>query len=505
MAEYNEGSSSPDPPPPYSTVNNQSSPATVETPAPAVTAQQVTHSDRQREHSNRHTRQPEGRQHHDGGAHNAINHTVGTVNASNSFNGFIDIMYEKKKLPRDCVRNIIYKLGMFLYFLVNLVYSITAAVVQGDHLIYHLVYASISFVGFAFELIKMLLTIKMCLTPRRGDEDDTTQTLLQPPETQRADVQVQDYYRKGGTVLVDYVLSSIGEFLIYPTLICVMYGFINERAWQFDSKISICTFIVFVYNVIMDTLYMKFYVTWLVIRVLRASYVKYDELAKPTETEWQRYFTPVYLSILFAITTALTHWLMTGIVAVRIYIDIWNTLKVKNINSSILDTGDYKISPFNSSILDTGDYKISPFTGCMIACTVYLPIVSWITYIIINKLWFYKVYSAISQLGTGRADHMPVGDTWNKKLLAFIKDPLAYIATMFLMVPFIGFMVAAYLPDYDSVHYEVASSARDAIHTLRPWFMVLFLLSNIQAAISFIIVPCRLPVVVYYKCHNKKT
>ena len=163
----------------------------------------------------------------------------------------------------------------------------------------------------------------------------------------------------------------------------------------------------------------------------------------------------------------------------------------------------------NSSMPDTGDYRVAPLTGCMIVCTIWLPIVSWITYIIINKPWFYKVYSAISQLGTRRADHMPEGDTWNKKLLAFIKDPLAYIAIVLLMVPFIVFIVATYLPYYDSVDYEVTSSARDAIHTLGPLFMGFFLVSNLQAAITFMIVLilltvtlvlCGLPIVVYYKC-----
>ena len=499
MAEYNEGSSSPDPPPPYSTVNNQSSPATVETPAPAVTAQQVTHSDRQGEYSNRHTRQPEGRQHHDGGAHNTINHTVGTVNASNSISGFIDVMYEKKKLPWGFAKNLTYKLGVFAYFLVNFSYSIVvAALAQGDHLVYHLVYALISFVGFIIELSLIIATIKTCLTPRRDDGDDTTQRLLHPPETQRADVQVQNYYRKERSVIVDYVLSSIGEFLIYPTLICVMYGFINERAWEFDSDTSICTFTVLVYSMIMDALYMKFYVTWLVIRVLRASYVKYDELAKPTEMEWERCCTPVYLSIPLAITTALTHWLMIAIIGVRIYIDNF-TLDKDNINSSMADTGDY---------------KITPYTGYMIACTIYLPIVSWITYIIINKPWFYKVYSAINQLGTRRADHMPQGDAWNKKLFAFTKDPLAYTVIVFLMLSFIAFVVFAYLPDYDSVDYEVASSTRDAIHTLGSCFIGFFLVSNLQAAITFMIilllltvtlVLCGLPGVAYCKYRNKKT
>ena len=78
------------------------------------------------------------------------------------------------------------------------------------------------------------------------------------------------------------------------------------------------------------------------------------------------------------------------------------------------------------------------------------------------------MYSAINQL-------KPVNDTqqhdiwaenryeWKEKLADFIEDPLAYIATAFLMVSFVVFTVGTYLPDYDGSEYEVVSSARDSI------------------------------------------
>ena len=94
------------------------------------------------------------------------------------------------------------------------------------------------------------------------------------------------------------------------------------------------------------------------------------------------------------------------------------------------------------------------------------------------------MYSAISRLSL---EVTPEGDIWDKKLFAFIKDPLAYIAIVFLMAPFI-YAMAAYLVDYDGSKYEVASSASDAIHTLGPLFIGVFLLSNLQAATTLMIV-----------------
>ena len=100
------------------------------------------------------------------------------------------------------------------------------------------------------------------------------------------------------------------------------------------------------------------------------------------------------------------------------------------------------------------------------------------------KAWFCEVYSAISN---GRANYLPEKD---EKLYEFIKNPWAYIATMYLMIPFIIFIVGAYIPDYGSSKYEVVSSAREAGNGLGFLLIVIFLLSNIQATILLLIILC---------------
>ena len=369
-------------------------------------------------------------------------------NAKKTINGFIDIMYEKKKLPWSYAKNLVYRLVLIAYFFINFVHSIIARVVRRDQLIYYYFYMSISFIGFVFELlVTIAFALQRCL-----DQDANR-------ETQRDNDVVGDLHKRKH-VFVDYVILSIGEFLIYPTLICVMYGFINERAWQFDNGISGYNFVLLVYSVIMDALYMKFYVIWLVIRIVHASYHRYDELALPREDN--RNCTPVCLSIPLAIGTALTHWFMTAIIGVRIYVDNF-TMENNNINSSIPDTGDY---------------RVAPLTGYMIGCTICLPIVSWITYIIINKPWFYEVYFAINQLSNGGVK------TWTHKLFAFTKDYLAYISIGVLIILFIPFAVGIYLPDYNSSEYEVASSVRTTAQVLGYGFVAIFFFCNLQAIIT---------------------
>jgi len=51
---------------------------------------------------------------------------------------------------------------------------------------------------------------------------------------------------------VEYILHSIGEFLLFPSLICSLYGFINERSWTFDNGIAGCNFLLFVHSIGMD-------------------------------------------------------------------------------------------------------------------------------------------------------------------------------------------------------------------------------------------------------------
>ena len=160
----------------------------------------------------------------------------------------------------------------------------------------------------------------------------------------------------------------------------------------------------------------------------------------------------------------------------------------------------------NSTIPDTGDYKVARFTWYMMVCPVYLPIVSWVTYIILNKLWFYEVYSAINQLSNG-ADRMPERHSWNKKLLAFLKNPLAYIAAVVLIVSSVAFTAGTYLMDVKDS--EVALSTRSAIEGLGMYFIIFFALANLQSVIIFVIVLlavaavtlCGLPVLCVVLCY----
>ena len=418
-----------------------------------------THEDRQIT-GNHHTAEPEVRQ-----------DTEENLHTPNSFNGFIDILYrnEFEMFPWSCVKVNIHKVGLLVYFFTNFVYSIVAAAVQGDNLSFYLVYIFMSLLGFIFELFSIMMLQCKERILSNDSEDETGSSLL----INQQDIQA-DYRHKTKRVAAIYVLFLLGEVWIYPILICTLYGLINERAWRFDNGISGCNFLFFIYSVMMDAVYLKFYLVHFVIRISHAlyEYARHNELW-PTELTWRRFITPIY----FAIVTALTHWLMIGIVGVRVYVDNFTPKKYDDTDDNFIDEDDT-----NSSIPNTGDYRVVPFTWYILACTIYLPIASWATFIRLNKLWLTEIFSAINTLNTGNHS-VPTQYTLYKKLFAFICDPLAYIAIVLLMSPFVVFTVGAFLLDYDSSYYEVASSARISIQVLAVCFIIFFVFSNLQATI----------------------
>ena len=116
------------------------------------------------------------------------------------------------------------------------------------------------------------------------------------------------YKKKVKEAFIDYVLRSFGEILIYPTFICISTDLSMRK-----HRSSITDFLHYIFYSFCTALswmlyvYVKFYMIWLLIRIVRVSFTKYDEL-REKELECTRFFTPVYLTIPFAILLTIVHW-----------------------------------------------------------------------------------------------------------------------------------------------------------------------------------------------------
>ena len=326
------------------------------------------------------------------------NRFVGTQSVKNSFKGFLDILFSHKKLPWRFSINLIYKLGLLIFYFVNFVYQTTAFAVQGDHLAYYITYIVISLIGLTHGLFEVIydlyVKIKQWRERRRqlreiAPEDRPsrqawTATVIVPVE----DLNLS-YNEKALDVLKDYILHSLGEFLLLPCVICSLIGFVTEKSWKFESTIAGFNFAMFIYTMCMDALYGKVYIIWLVQRIIRKSYNTYDDLRDESNDDgakqW-RCVSPLYLTIPFAVMVALLHWLMLAIVGIRIYV-----------GEFVVDKDASDTEP------KTGSYATSPYTWCMVFFSAYVPVASWVVYIILNKYWFLQLYSLINQFSTNEA------------------------------------------------------------------------------------------------------
>jgi len=410
------------------------------------------------------------------------NRFVGEQSVKNSFKGFIEILYSHKKLPWIFPINLLYKIGLLVFYFVTFVYQTTAFAVQGEHLAYYITYIIISLIGLAHGLFEVIYALYIKIKQWREKQRQCREIAPEDRPNRQAwnavvIVPVEDltlsYNEKALEVLKDYILHSLGEFLLLPCVICSLIGFVIEKSWKFESTIAGFNFAMFIYTMCMDALYGKIYIIWLVQRIIRKSYNKYDDLRDESNDdgakEW-RCISPLYLMIPFAVMVALLHWLMLAIVGIRIYV------------------GEFAIDKDSSDTdSNTGSYATSPFTWCMVFFSAYLPIASWVVYIILNKYWFLQLYSLINQFSSNVANEiekMPL----SVKVFGFLNDPIAYVAMIFLILPFAAFTVGAYLVEYSSSNFEVEMGIRSAAHVLAPCFMAFFLLTNLQATIIFVIV-----------------
>ena len=445
---------------------------------------------------------------------------VNKADVKKGFGGFLNILYRQKKLPWSLGLKILYKFGLLMFYLTNFIYPVIVFAVEREHVGYNVVCILISAIGFCFELYDIIPDIyqyikrwKKKRRKLREEEDqravvEANDNATEDREQTKTDTSTENdeetknitYAQKTKYVLKEFLLESLGEILIYPSIICSLYGFVNEKGWQFNNTIAVFDFLLLLYSIVMDVVYAKVYYIWLLQKIVRISYKAHDEFEQIISMDWKkkldRYLTPFTLTIPFAVTVALSHWMMLAIIGVRIYAD--NFVRQKNKTSN-----NFLSEP------KTGNYESTPYTRYMIFCGMYLPIVSVAVYVILNKYWFLQIYWLIKNQGKSSVVTDKQAAAFYKyqcikfipqsvKMMAFLRDPLAYIAVIFLMAPFIPFVVGTFLPDYDSSDVKITDGTRSAAIGLGVVFILLFLASNAQAAIIFAILVVIITVTALY-------
>jgi len=157
-----------------------------------------------------------------------------------------------------------------------------------------------------------------------------------------------------------------GVIMIYPSIICSLYGFVNEESWTFNSAIGGCNFVLLIASVAVDLLYEKSNLIWLLYKIT-VSHLKKS--------------TAIVAVIIVSAIIILVQWLVVLVgIGIRIYAD---NFAIKNIT----DYSDNVKERFEN-VTGTGDYSSTPLTRYAVFAANITPV----------TLFFYTAFLARSRV-----------------------------------------------------------------------------------------------------------
>ena len=427
----------------------------------------------------------------------------------NSF--FHTITCEKLKgldYPTEVSVNII----RLIYFIFQFIYPIIQAIVEEGPVTFNVICTLFAAVGLAFDIFQIGKKIRSKNGSKsNGDNDEAVEDANGEPQSEgvanpqelvidqiaQDDTAAATAFEAAGVpvekskknkdstdkktttpkkLLHEFVLEMLGEIIIYPSLICNLYGFINDEGWKFENAFDVFNLLLTSISFAMDAVWAKLNHIWALHQLVK----KTLEIQK--QNNIYSYVTPFNLFVPYSIGLAIAHTLMVMLIGIRIYADNFNTR----------DHKDEK---------EMGNYSVTPYTRYMIFCGAYLPLMSGACYIILNKHWFLQVSwilhneeDAHKKMHYNYITSMPT----RVKLFGFLRDKYAYISVATFAPLFIAFYNGGFLQDYDPNDLpDGAASAAGIIGTL---FVIVFSIINIQAGIIFTIIIILLMITFCFIC-----
>ena len=153
-----------------------------------------------------------------------------------------------KKASAESWIKIVYKLGLLVFYFTNFIYPIIVAAVEQAHIGYNVVCGLISFIGLCFELYDIIPDIYHYIKQwkekrhKLQEEEDQKAVVVADNDTTEENPSIKEeakneksnkkdeemeeisYAQKTKYVFKEFVLESLGEILIYPSIICSLYA-----------------------------------------------------------------------------------------------------------------------------------------------------------------------------------------------------------------------------------------------------------------------------------------
>ena len=152
-----------------------------------------------------------------------------------------------KGIQKSFKTKLILDIGLFIYYMATFIYSIVQFALKQEPLPYNIACMVFSFIGlvvtsctFAWIIYKHCKGEQYTINPSQPDHE-----LKNDKQEKDED---EDFENLDTDTLKELALDIMQEILIYPGIICSLYGFVNEKAWEFDNALDVFHLLLFLFN-----------------------------------------------------------------------------------------------------------------------------------------------------------------------------------------------------------------------------------------------------------------
>ena len=387
----------------------------------------------------------------------------------------IDLLHAAKKLPDSIGFRLTYHLLLLAFFLFQFLYPTIVFAVERENVSFNVVCMLISFLGLLTQLFGLR---KLCIDIKKYFEyfgackcgEENTK------EDNCCNREIECTSGPCGSIFNEFVTSFIGEFLIYPSMICNLIGFINERSWEFNNTLDGLDTVLMEISVVTDLVFSKWQYVIQAARAIHATYKKYDDsrgqhLSCKEWCDYQLCTPPSYLPI-YCFLLSVMHLAMLGSISFRIYADNFYgepTNATAIINGTLENITIY-VAP------EEGSYRLVGYTVYMIIAGAIIPLLSIVVYLYLNQYWFLQLLyvirskekgGVVNQQRAQRIEQIPSKEKW----LSSLFNPLSYMIGLPLMAMMVFFVIGAFGSGYDNLDEALPGKLVSASLILRSLVM----------------------------------
>lgn len=256
---------------------------------------------------------------------------------------------------------------------------------------------------------------------------------------------------------------------MFPSVICSLLGFINDRTWELNTGLKYFDFGLFALGIYADLVLVKGKLIW---KYLVFRYIVKTQLRSKGKT-LGKYpcCNPYNITLFYLILREIMHITMFGMVSCKSYAD--------------------NFSSFTGKLAEEGYVRIEGETWFAIIATWYMPSISFLYFIVVNMFMYYRTIFLLSE---AEPDNSEVSVSTDLLLCSCTRNPCAIILIYIVLPTYFAFNVTT-----DAETYDVPHALTAAWQVFQFIFNTSFIIAHIQALV-FHICFCQIPCVYCLIC-----